>query len=190
MRRCLIAFASLLALAAPLAGCSSKEKVVTRGETEGSYLDLDQLKYQVQISRQLNPRDEEDRYYLRGISDADSALAPGESWFAVFMRVENGNERAIAASSPDDFEISDTQDTVYHPVAIDSQVNNYSYAGGLMPAKTEIPRVDAPGFVNSSVAGALVLFKVKNGSYDNRPLELVIKGTTLPQKEVTVKLDV
>ena len=192
MRRPLLALATVLALAGavPLAGCASKEKTVTHGETEGSYLDLDGLKYQVQISRELNPADNEDKDYLRGIAPAVAKLAPGEEWFAVFVRVENGHDRNIRATSPNSFEISDTQDNVYHPVAINPSSNDFAYDGGSVPGHGQIPLYGTPAFNSPSVGGALVLFKIKNASFDNRPLVLSIGGTSLPQTDVTVDLDV
>ena len=49
----------LLALAAAsvlaLAGCGNKVEVRTVAETEGIYIDIGELKYQVQLSRIINP---------------------------------------------------------------------------------------------------------------------------------------
>lgn len=190
MRRPLIALIALAALAAPLGGCASKEQTVTHGETEGSYLDLDGLKYQVQISRALNPASNEDRYYLRGLSKADAQLQPDEAWFGVFMRVENTGKETRRATSLAQFEIADTTDTIYRPLTIDSAVNSFSYQGGVVPSRSQIPLIDSPPFNTPSIGGSLILFKVRNGSFDNRPLELTIRGTVLPQQEVTVDLDV
>ena len=80
MRRLLVISAALLcALAA--AGCGNKQETVTLGETEGIYLDIDELKYQVQISRYMNPDDVEDQAYLTGLTggstDSRRATRPG-----------------------------------------------------------------------------------------------------------------
>ena len=50
------------------------------------------MKYQVQISRLLNPTDREDRDYLVDLP-AGERLAPEDEWFAVFMRVENDDDK-------------------------------------------------------------------------------------------------
>ena len=59
-----ILFAGFLLLAA--AGCN-KEETVTVAETEGIYVTVDDLKYQIQISRILNPAAPDDSAYLRGM---------------------------------------------------------------------------------------------------------------------------
>ena len=51
----------VLGAALALAGCGDKLETRTVGETEGLYIDVGDLKYQVQISRIINPYDVEDR---------------------------------------------------------------------------------------------------------------------------------
>src|SRR4051794_18402570 len=92
-----ILVAAVLA-AALLAGCGNKEDVTTKADNEGIFIDVGPLSYQVQISRQLNPRDPEDRTYLQGIPADQVALKPDETWFAVFMRVENNSDKAAQAT--------------------------------------------------------------------------------------------
>ena len=58
----------LLALLAALAGCGNKLETRTLGNTEGLYLDVGDLKYQVQMSRLINPADIEDSAYLEGLT--------------------------------------------------------------------------------------------------------------------------
>src|SRR5882757_8107053 len=58
-------------------------------ESEGTYVTVDHLRYQVEISRQLNPTDVEDRDYLTGVAPAEATLKPDEVWFGVFVRVSN-----------------------------------------------------------------------------------------------------
>ena len=53
-RLVLLSLAALAALAA--AGCGNKDDDRTVAETEGIYVAVDELTYQVQISRILNPR--------------------------------------------------------------------------------------------------------------------------------------
>ena len=177
----------LLAAAAPLAGCGNKESEIKSAETEAAYLDVGPLRYQVQISRQLNPADVEDRAYLTGVDPAQRRLKPGESWFAVFMRVENPTEHPAPATR--DFELTDTQDTNYRPVTI-ARTNPFAYVGGTVAKKSTLPPASSIAQANESVNGSLILFKVKTASFDNRPLELKILGPTVPQDEATVDLDV
>jgi hypothetical protein len=186
-RRRLALIACSLVAAAPLAGCGNKEDVIKSADTEGAYLDLGQLRYQVEISRQLNPADVEDRAYLQGIPRSVAALKPGESWFAVFVRVENDYKTPRKAATQ--FELTDTQGTIYRPVAI-PRANPFAYEGGKVAGKSTLPPAGSVAQLNESVGGALVLFKVKTTSFDNRPLELKIFGPTVPQDEATQGLDV
>ena len=54
----------VVALAAVAAsGCGNKQEKVTLAETEGIYVTVDDLKYQIQISRILNPAAPDDSAY-------------------------------------------------------------------------------------------------------------------------------
>ena len=79
------------------------EETTTFGDTEGVYVDVGPITYQVQISRQLNPSDVEDRDYLQGLHGRRGAA--DEVWFGVWMRVQNRSEHG---AGNDDFEITDT----------------------------------------------------------------------------------
>jgi hypothetical protein len=174
-------------VAVPLAGCGNKESEVKSGETESAYLDLGGLRYQIQISRQLNPRDIEDRAYLTGVDPAQARLAKGEAWFAIFVRVENPHDTARAAATQ--FELSETSGKLYRPVSI-ARTNPFAYLGGSVAGRQTLPLEGSVAQANESINGALVLFKVKTASFANRPLELKIFGPTVPQDVVTVDLDV
>ena len=187
MRRLALITAAVLAAAAPLAGCGNKEDEVLVAETEGAYLDVGELRYQVQISRQLNPVDIEDRAYLQGIPPRERILKPGESWFGVFLRVENPSDEPQRATV--DIELEDTQDTLYEPVRL-SPENPFAYRGGVIQAAEQLPTLSSVAQQNETIDGALVLFKVRTESFGNRPLELKILSPEVPQTEATLALDV
>ena len=86
-RRLLMVLALGAALA--LAGCGNKVETRTLAETEGLYLDVGDLKYQVQISRIINQYDIEDRSYLRGLPSGTLPPKADEAWFGVWLRVQN-----------------------------------------------------------------------------------------------------
>jgi hypothetical protein len=173
MRRRVLILAALMACAVLAAGCGNKLETRTLGATEGLYLDLDDLKYQVQLSRYLNPNDIEDRTYLSGLQAGTAQPGGDETWFGVFMRVSNANDKAIAPA--DDFEIVDTQDNVYKPVPLDPKVNPFAYEPNPIPPKSMIPQPDSIASEGVIKQGALLLFKIKTDSLQNRPLELRIK---------------
>ena len=69
---------ALSALALGVGACGNKEDVVTHADTEGIYVDVGPLKYQVQNSRLLNPRAvPEDASFVRGVAGAQTARDEG-----------------------------------------------------------------------------------------------------------------
>jgi hypothetical protein len=160
----------LVALAAvALGACGNKEEVVLHGDTEGIYIDVGGLKYQVQISRVLNPTDREDRDYLVDLP-ADQQLKPDENWFAVFMRVENDSDKAAPAT--DAYSIRDTQGNVYKPIAMGPK-NVFVYRPAVLQPKDILP-LPSTGAAENTIQGAMVLFKIPVANFQNRPLELEI----------------
>jgi hypothetical protein len=153
-------------------------------ETEGIYLELGEMKYQVQISRQLNPLLIDDRDYFEGISEGDLDLADDEVWFGVWMRVENESKEPQAAAER--FTIVDTQENEYVPVQIGEE-NKFAYAAREVEGGKLLPDPNGPAGERQP-NGALLLYKLKRFSLDNRPLELIIEG---PEGErAIVNLDV
>jgi hypothetical protein len=177
MRRLLVISAALVC-ALLAAGCGNKQETVTLGETEGIYLDIDELKYQVQISRYMNPNDVEDKSYLIGLPSSTAQPAGDETWFGVFIRVQNTTDETIAPAN--DFTIVDTQENVYRPIPIDTNVNPFAYKPDPVPPKGLIPETGSVAS-EGTIQGSLLLFKVKTESLQNRPLEFRFRrgsGTT------------
>jgi hypothetical protein len=184
-----------LALAVTLAACGEEEQPEQRNETfqsvnaqvaetEGIYLDVDGLKYQVQISRQLNPGLVDDRDYLTGVSADDRDLSKDEEWFGVWLMAENFEEETLPIAT--DFEIRDTQENVYRPIEIGGN-NVFAYRGTRLQAGDRYPNPNSPAGERQPY-GSLVLFKLRRFSLDNRPLELTITG---PEgQQAIVNLDV
>ena len=142
MRRRLLTSLVILAAAAGTSACGNKQAETLHGTTEGAYLDLGGMKYQVQISRQLNPASVEDRYYLIGLNGTDRQLPVGQEWFAVFMRVENDGDKPARAAN--DYVITDTQGNRYRPLSF-APLNSFAYRGGVVMQPTEIlPKPDSP----------------------------------------------
>jgi len=158
-----------------------------KAENEGLYLTVGELKYQVQVSRQLNPKDTQDRYYLQGVSKSERELTKDEVWFGVFLRVQNETEEAMRPSG--DLQIIDTQEEVFKPIALDD-TNVFAYRAAVPIAAGDVrPEPDTPAN-DTPIQGSLVLFKLKLSALDNRPLELKIEGTKAPQQTGIIDLDV
>ena len=184
MRRLLV-ISVAIACALLASGCGNKGEVVTKADTEGIYLDIDHLKYQVQISRYLNASDVEDKSYLIGLPQSTPQPSGEETWFGVFMRVQNTTDEPQTPSN--NFTIVDTQENEYRPIPLDSSINPFAYTSDPIAPGSLLPEPDSAASENT-IQGSLLLFKVKTESLQNRPLELRFKGSD--GTEGVVDLDV
>jgi hypothetical protein len=184
-----------LALALALGACGNKRETVTEADTEGLYVDLGGLTYQVQISRELNPRDVEDQTYLKGLPPGTPPLKPSESWFAVFMRVNNESDVPLRTTQA--FRITDTQYEegraclriagCYLPVRLDPDQNPFAYAPRwIVPSEIFPPQSSASE--QGVVGGTMLLFRLPYSSYEDRPLELHMAALREP-REAVITLD-
>lgn len=167
-------------------GCGEVEDVRTVGETEGPYIDVNDLRYQVQLSRILNPSDPEDAEYLSALPEGEE-LEAGEAWFGVFLRVQNTTESTSAATARE-FEIVDTLEDVYEPVQLPVE-NPWAYRPTVLEPGGILPEPDSAQF-SGPTRGALLLFKLSYGTLQNRPLELEIHSPENPEEIGIIDLDV
>ena len=193
MRRRLLPLSLVLTAALGLSACGQEAQdpggfqteIAQVAETEAIYIDLDGLKYQVQVSRQINPLLQTDEDYLQGLSPAALDLREDEEWFGIFMRAENFTKDPQRLAR--DFEIRDTQENVYRPVFLGPE-NDFAYRPTVVQGDENYPDPDSPAGERPPYA-ALILFKVRRFSLDNRPLELVLTAPRSGEK-ATVALDV
>lgn len=191
--RTMLALTALAAVFA-LSACGDSHTKVSSGTYAGEsganapYLDVGPLVYEVQLSRQLNPFDTEDSSYLVGLTPAQQHLAPGEEWFGVFLQVYNNSEVSHLAASPLSMRITDTQRDVYRPT-IPNITNPFAYRAGFVPAKGRIPALDTVA-ADGPTQGALLLYKIKIISLDNRPLVLHLVDPLDPSQTASAELDV
>lgn len=168
----LLTGAALLAALA-LAACGGQHQPTTHGEGEGAYVQAGPLIYQVQMSRELNPQNVEDREYLDGLPAGTADPAGDEEWFGVWLRVENDGDDAQPASG--EFKIVDTLGTEYEPFALPAS-NVYSYQERDVEGQDGQPLLPDPdsGAGSGPIQGSLLLFKLNTSVYANRPIELEI----------------
>jgi hypothetical protein len=187
LRRLRVLLLPALAAAAvlALAGCGDKMEVRTVGETEGSYIDVGDLKYQVQLSRIINPNDEEDRYYLQGLPAGTAQPKSDEAWFGVWMRVQNTTDKKTLTAA-DEFEIVDTQEHTFTPIPVN---NPFAYQAQKLTPQMIVPGSNSPAG-EGVIQGSLILFKLTTEALANRPLEFRITSPALPDDVGTVDLDV
>ena len=192
MRRLLSLSLALLA-SLVLAACGQEAQdeggfqteIAIVAETEAIYIDLDGLKYQVQVSRQLNPGLVDDRGYFADVPGEARELADDEEWFGIWMRAENNEKEPHRLT--DEFEIVDTQENVYRPIEFGPN-NPFAYRPEVVQPNENYPDPNSPAGERQP-QGSLILFKVRRFSLDNRPLELIITGTESGEK-ASVALDV
>ena len=179
--------AAIACLALAATGCGNKEAVVHEAKTEGIYLDVGPLDYQVQLSRVLNPSEIPDRDYFAGIPEDELDLPRGVAWFAVFIRVQNQTKET--QPSAEDFEIVDTLENVYKPVTIDRKANAVAYAARQLAPEAIIPPTDSVA-ADGPTQGEMLLFKLPFATLQNRPLEFKIHAPGAAGEEAVVDLDV
>jgi hypothetical protein len=170
-----------------LSACFKKESVHKTADTEGVSVEVGEVAYQVQLSRELNPRSTEDRSYLVGLPPLTTKPSGQEEWFAVWIRAENLGRKA--AGMVKDFSISDTQGNIYRPLPLTS-ANELRYVPTAIPAHTAVPLPDSLASF-SPTQGEELLFKINVSAYQNRPLTLHLLGSGSPAPnlaEVTLDL--
>ena len=176
----------LAAVALSACGDTTHNRVA---DNEGIYVDVGALKYQVQLSRELNPYDTEDSTYLQGLAPADATLTPTQAWFGVFMQVFNKTSHSQQPASQ--FYITDTQGIVYWPTPVPAS-NPFGYAAATIPPHSQIPSLDSAAY-SGPTQGAALVFKMTIASFEDRPLVLHIIDPQQPQNSkiaATVQLDV
>jgi hypothetical protein len=118
----------------------------------------------------MNPNDVEDAEYLVGLPEGTEPPGDDEIYFGVCVRVENVSETETRPAASE-WAIHDTQDNVYRPLPLDVDLNPFAFDPVDVPPKTVLPlATSAAG--QGPIQGSLLLFKIKNDSFQNRPLEL------------------
>jgi hypothetical protein len=138
-------------------------------DNDGVYVDAGNVTYQLQISRQLNQYSVEDRQYLTGLPPGTPPPAPNQLWYGVFLWAKNQSD--APAKVADTFQIIDTQGNVYTPIDMNVELNPYAWRSlTLLPSATE-PSANTTAS-EGATQGGLLLFKLNNTVYANRPLTL------------------
>jgi hypothetical protein len=155
---------ALIGLAGLVSGCGDEE---TTSVQEGEPLELGDVAYNIQITRELNRFSTEDAAYLQGAPH----LRRGQEYLGVFMQVTNqGDEAAVV---PDPIRIVDTRGNTY-------ELARYSNDWTLDPGTPIEPGETVPSAEtvakNGPVEGSLILFVIDEEANENRPLTLEIPG--------------
>ena len=138
---------------------------------DGVYVDAGSITYQLEVSRELNQYAVEDRQYLLGLPAGTANPTANELWYGVFLWAKNQTHQASPTAQS--FDIVDSSGNVYHPIALDSSVNEYAWTQQTLAPSSIAP---APNTTASEgpTQGGLLLFKLPTSVYANRPLTLQI----------------
>ncbi|MFZ0090163.1 MAG: hypothetical protein WAL63_11690 [Solirubrobacteraceae bacterium] len=185
-----------VALAVALTGCGNNHPHFAGGQASGvdaadannngAYVQADNVTYQLQISRELNQYSTEDSQYVKGLPPGYSVtLGPTELWYGVFLWAKN--QTNVPRTTSDNFEVVDTEGDVYRPLKLDTTVNPFAWT-----AQTLQPNTTEPGPNTVAQAGptqgGLLLFKMSDSIYANRPLILFILNAA-NQKLASISLN-
>jgi hypothetical protein len=174
-------------LAAALAGCGVEHRTVLAGVTQDQlssgdepYFNVGPVTYQVQVSRQLNPFDNDDVQYLAGVQGAQSINAQ-QFWYGIFLWAKNQTNRSVTTAAR--FELEDSEGDIFQPTQLSPSLNPYAWtAQTLSPDGIEPAAYTTAG--EGPNGGSLILFKLTQTVYANRPLTLLIfaQGSSKPSR--------
>jgi hypothetical protein len=165
-------------LAFGISGCN--KDIQTVEAKEGGRIFLDNLFYQVQLSRALNMKDVEDSYYVTG----QPVPAKGETYFGVFLRVDNEtSDTRILPVGIDGMKIVNATGNVFKPIVVKGE--GWAYAPAPIGKRGVIPIPDTPAYIGP-IRGGLILFKISQDDLNSRPLRLEIETTDGHKGEITL----
>jgi hypothetical protein len=101
------------------------------------------------------------------------------------MRVENNSDKVQPAA--DQYSIKDTQETVFRPITM-GRDNVFAYRPDKLGPHDVLPLADTAA-AQGTIQGSLLLFKIPVKNFENRPLELLIQNTAVPNQTASVDLD-
>jgi hypothetical protein len=175
------------AIAIGVSGCSLEHRTNQTGVSQDElsaggepYFWAGPVTYQVQVSRQLNPYDSVDVQYLAGVKGAQD-LSGQQFWFGVFLWAKNQSKRI--ATTADTFKLVDSNGDVFTPVPLNASVNPYERTAQKLSPDAIEPAANSTAS-SSSNGGGMVLFKLNQNVYSNRPLTLEVfaPGSSKPSK--------
>jgi hypothetical protein len=173
--------------AVTVSACGAGEHARYSDNLGPGYVQLQQLYYQIQISRELNPWDvHEDKWYLQGYTPSQLSLPPTEEFFGVSLQVFNWTKQAHTPT--DDFYISDTIGERFVPMRNPSP-NPYTYVPVSIGRGNQLPTIDSAAYAGWT-QGEMLVFKVPIASLVNRPFVLHIVDPADSSDQSQIELDV
>jgi len=174
------------ACATAISACGAGEHAPYSDNLGPGYVQVAQLYYQVQISRELNQWSAEDRFYLQGLTASQLRLPAADEWFGVSLQVFNWTGQAHTPTN--EFFITDTLGDRYAPLS-DPTPNPYTYVADQIPAGGQLPGITSDAYTGWS-QGELLIFQIPYASLVNRPFILHIVDPADTAKQSRIELDV
>jgi hypothetical protein len=179
------AAAGAVTLSLGLAGCG-KANNPSSAENDGVYEQAGNVTYQLEVSRQLNQYAAEDSQYVKGLPATDKSLGPSALWYGVFLWAKNQTKSAQRTTS--DFDIVDTDGHHYYPIPLNTSLNPFAWTAQTLQPNAIEPAASTIA-ADGPTQGGLVLFKLNQSVYSDRPLTLEIRSPTTNKVEATISLD-
>ncbi len=165
---------------------SAASSGVADANNNGGYVKAGPLTYQLQVSRELNQYSPADSTYIKGLPKGAASLAGNQLWFGVFLWARNETHTTLTTNQK--FDIVDTQGNKYYPLKLNAGLNPYAWTSqSLAPGAIEPNPTTTAGY--GPTGGRLLLFKLGNSVYDNRPLTLQIRAPSGNRVWATISLD-
>ena len=157
------------------------------GLREGLTFPVDEVHYNVLVTRQLNVRDPEDREYY-----SEREPPPGYTFLGVFIKACNPGSSKEARQAAREILVVDTLDNRFLPKPLPKE-NPFAYRPlRLAPGECIPNQSSATSF--GPTTGVMLLYELPLTSLENRPLELEIEGTfdalTGKRQTAVVELDI
>jgi hypothetical protein len=186
----LTALVAVLAAALLLSGCSLTARKVLTGVSQDEltagpepYFNVGGITYQIQESRQLNAYSDDVEYFA-GLKNAQS-IPGSDYWYGVFIWAKNQQKRRLTTASK--FVLTDSAGNSYQSTKLNPNVNPWGcYATQLAQNDIE-PNPDSIAS-SGTTGGCMVLFRLPDATYQNRPLTLHIYAQGA-SKAASVDLD-
>ena len=170
-----------------VSACGAGEHARYADNLGTGYVEIGQLNYQVQVSRELNPWDaNEDHWYLQGFTKSQLALPLSDEFFGVSLQVYNWSGAAHTATG--DFFISDTLGDRFTPI-VNPTPNPYTYVPASIPAGGQLPNNSSAAFAGWT-QGEFLVFRIPYADLVNRPFVLHILEGPAGAKQSRIELDV
>lgn len=173
-------------LALGLAACG-KTNDPSSAENNGVYIQAGPITYQLEVSRQLNPYATEDSQYVKGVPTGQGSVSANQLWYGVFLWAKNQTNSPQRTARVSQFDILDTVGNHYHPIVLNTSANPFAWGSEVLAPGAVEP---GPGTIaaDGPTQGSLLLFKLSQSVYSNRPLELEIRSPS-GQVQATIMLD-